>query len=266
MARGGIPALMQEVSYCIDGTGGPWVTFVTGIANDYSMWNGQVPALIRDFRVLRYDLRGQGGTPAGEREVTIQSLVTDLVALWDALGIASSHLVGLGLEGAIAQAAAIDHPGRVDRLVPCCCRAQMVPDFAALWHQLIATVKAQGIEPIVEPTIERWFPEPFRAANPALMDAVRRMIRRTSVQGYLGCAAAFLGLALEDRLPLIKARTLYLSGADDHRGGPSQLMAGLAAKVPGARHAAIPEAAHIANIQNPDGFNRVLVDFLSRGK
>jgi pimeloyl-ACP methyl ester carboxylesterase len=39
-------------------------------------------------------------------------------------------------------------------------------------------------------------------------------------------------------------------------------MAGLAAKVPGARHAAIPDAAHIANIQNPDGFNRVLVDFL----
>jgi 3-oxoadipate enol-lactonase len=254
---------MQPVSYRVDGKGGPWVTFVTGIANDYSMWDGQVPALERDFRVLRYDLPGQGGTPPSARDMTISSLVEDLVALWNTLGIASSHLVGLGLGGAVAQAVAIDRPGRVDRLVPCCCRAQMVPDFAALWHQLIATVKAQGIEPIVEPTIERWFPEPFRKANPAAMDAVRKMIRRTSVQGYLGCAGAFLGLALEERLPLIKARTLYLSGADDHRGGPSPLMAGLAASVPGARHAAIPDAAHIANIQNPAGFNRAVADFLA---
>jgi 3-oxoadipate enol-lactonase len=251
-----------EVSYRVDGAAGPWVTFVTGIANDYSMWDAQVPALARDFRVLRYDLPGQGGTPPSGGEVTIDSLVKDLLALWDRLGIRSSHLAGLGLGGAVAQAMAIDHPARVDRLVPCCCRAQMVPDFAALWRQLIATVKAQGIEPIVEPTLERWFPEPFRKANPQTMDAVRRMIRRTTVKGYLDCAGAFSGLALEARLPLIKARTLYVSGADDHRGGPPPLMAGLAAKVPGARHVSVPDAAHIANIQNPAGFNKIVLNFL----
>jgi len=157
---------------------------------------------------------------------------------------------------------AIEHSDRVERLVPCCCRAQMVPEFAALWRQLIALVEKQGLEPIVEPTLERWFPEPFRKANPQVMDAVRRMIRRTSVPGYLGCANAFMGLALEEHLPRIKARTLYLSGADDHRGGPPPLMAGLAAKVPGARHVSIPNAAHIANIQNPSGFNAALLEFL----
>jgi 3-oxoadipate enol-lactonase len=254
---------LAEVSHRVDGTAGPWVTFVTGIANDYSMWDGQVQALSRGFRVLRYDLPGQGGTPAGAGAVTIDSLAQDLIALWDALGIASSHLVGLGLGGAVAQAAAIAQPGRIGRLLPCCCRAQMVPEFAALWRELIATVKAQGIEPIVEPTLARWFPEPFRAAHPDVMEALRKMIRRTSVQGYLDCAGAFLGLALEDRLPRIRARTLYLSGADDHRGGPPPLMAGLAARVPGARHASVPAAAHIANVQNPDGFNRLLIDFLN---
>ena len=94
------------------------------------------------------------------------------------------------------------------------------------------------------------------------MDDVRKMIRRTTVQGYLGCAGAFLGLALEERLPRIHARTLYVSGADDHRGGPPPLMAGLAAKVPGARHVSVAQAAHIANVQNPEGFNRILVEFL----
>ena len=93
-------------------------------------------------------------------------------------------------------------------------------------------------------------------------ERVRAMIRRTSQEGYLGCVGAFLGLDLEDRLPSIRARTIYISGAEDRMGGPPALMAGLAAKVPGARHASVPKAAHIANIQNAEGFNRVLVDFL----
>src|SRR5712691_80246 len=134
------------ISHRVDGAAGPWVTFVTGIANDYSMWDGQVPALARGFRILRYDLPGQGGTPPDAGAVTIGSLVEDLVRLWDRLGIRTSHLVGLGLGGAVAQAAAIEHPARIERLVPCCCRAQMVPEFAALWRELTALVKAQGIE------------------------------------------------------------------------------------------------------------------------
>src|SRR5882757_8094305 len=105
------------VSHRVDGSAGPWVTFITGIANDYSMWDRQAAALASGFRVLCYDLPGQGGTAPS------------------------------------AGAAAIDHPARIDRLVPCCCRARMVPEFAALWHELIATVKAKGLEPIVEPTL-----------------------------------------------------------------------------------------------------------------
>ena len=61
----------------------------------------------------------------------------------------------------------------------------------------------------------------------------------------------------------IGARTLYVSGAEDARGGPPPLMQALAAKVPGARHASVPGASHIANIQNPAGFNRVVADFLT---
>ncbi len=182
--------------------------------------------------------------------------------MWEKLGVEKSHVVGLGLGGAIAQAVAIEHPERVDRLVPACCRAQMVPEFAAMWHPLLATVKEKGIEPIVEPTAQRWFSEDFKKANPGVLDAVRTMIRGTSARGYLGCAGAFLGLVLEDELPRIRARTLYVSGADDRLGGPPALMAGLAAKVPGARHVSLPNAAHIANIQNPAGFNQAVVDFL----
>src|SRR5207344_2940637 len=132
---------------------------------------------------------------------TIDGLVSDLVGLWDELKIKTSHLAGLGLGGAIAQAAAISHPDRILSLAACCCRAKMVPDFSRLWHGLVETVKKDGFESIVEPTAQRWFSDEFKAAHPEALDRVRTMIRRTSQEGYLGCVGAFLGLDVEDRLP-----------------------------------------------------------------
>ena len=246
----------------IDGSGTRWVTFITGIANDLTMWDGQLPALERGFKVLRYDLRGHGGSETTPGEYTIDILVRDLRTLLDEKRIEKTSLVGLGLGGAIAQAFAIEHAARVERLMPCCCRARMVPDFAALWHKLRETVQKNGLETIVEPTVQRWFSDDFKAAHPEVLEKIRRMIRGTTQQGYLGVTAAFLGLDVEDRLGRIAAPTLYVSGANDHLGGPPELMEKLSKKVPDARHVSVPNAAHIANIQNPEGFNQVLREFL----
>jgi 3-oxoadipate enol-lactonase len=157
---------------------------------------------------------------------------------------------------------AIEHGEKLISVMPCCCRAQMVPDFAVMWHGLIEKVKANGVQSIVEQTAQRWFSEEFKAANPHVLDNVRKMTARTSREGYLGCAGAFLGLSLENDLARIGVPTHYLSGADDKLGGPPALMERLAAKVPGARHSSLPKAAHIANIQNPGGFNLVMTEFL----
>src|SRR5436189_1112423 len=74
--------------------GAPWVTLVTGIANDTTMWNAQLPALDPHWRVLRYDLRGQGGSQATKPPYTIDLLLQDLVGLGDKLWIKKTHLVG----------------------------------------------------------------------------------------------------------------------------------------------------------------------------
>ena len=244
----------------IDGRGSRWVTFVTGIANDLTMWDGQVPVLEGDFRILRYDLRGHGGSESTKGDYTIAMLVEDLRALLDSRQVTRTALVGLGLGGAIVQAFAVAHPERVDKLMPCCCRARMVPDFAAMWHKLRETVQTNGLESIVEPTVQRWFSDEFKAAHPEVLEKIRRMIRGTSFDGYMGVTAAFLGLDVEHHR--IQAPTLYVSGAEDRLGGPPELMQGLAAQVKLARHVSVPNAAHIANIQNPEGFNRVLEEFI----
>lgn len=255
---------MIRTRYRIDGAGARWVSFITGIANDLTMWDGQVPALERDFRMLRYDLRGHGGSEATAAPYSIGLLVEDLKALLDSLGVPRTSVVGLGLGGAIAQAFAIEHPGRVEDLMPCCCRARMVPDFAAMWHKLRGTVQQEGLEAIVEPTVQRWFSEEFKGAHPEVLEKIRKMIRGTTLEGYMGVTAAFLDLHVEQRLPEIRARTLYVSGAEDKLGGPPELMKELSEKVNGAQHLSVPKAAHIANIQNPEGFNQVLANFLRR--
>lgn len=256
-----------KIDYRVDGReGAPYLTFVTGIANDHTMWDAQVQALGNNFRILRYDLRGHGDTQATEGDYSIDLLVKDLHGLLSELNIQKTHLVGLGLGGAIVQAFAIEHPHKVHALVPCCCRAKMVPDFAAMWGPLREAVAKDGVEAIVEQTAQRWFSDEFKAANPQVLQNVRNMIRGTTTLGYLGVTAAFLKLDLEAKLPQIKAPTLYVSGAEDKLGGPPALMSELARKVPGAQHRSVPKAAHIANIQNPAGFNSVVGDFLKRQK
>jgi len=249
--------------YLVDGPAeAPWVTLVTGIANDTTMWAGQVKVLAGRFRVLRYDLRGQGQSEASPPPYSIEQLSGDLVALWDMLGIVRSHVVGLGLGSCVAMRTAIDHPGRIDRLAPTCCRAKMTPQFAEMWHKLIDSVKQGGVEAIVEHTAQRWFSDAFKAANPQVLDGVRAMIRGTSRDGYLGCVGAFLGLDLEAHLERIQSPTCFIGGAEDRIGGPEDVMRAMAEKVPGARYVAVPGAAHIANLQNEAGYNAALLEFL----
>ena len=256
---------MIATNYRVSGGGERWVTFVTGIANDLTLWDVQAAALEGDFQVLCYDLRGHGGSEAPAGEYTLEMLANDLRDLLDSLSVRNTYLVGLGLGGAIAQAFAVEHPDRLLGLMPCCCRARMVPEFAAMWHKLRETVQQKGLEPIVEPTVQRWFSEDFKAASPEILEKVRAMIRGTTREGYLGVTAAFLGLNVEDKLSRIGIPTLYVSGAEDKLGGPPALMEGLAQRVSGAKHVSIPKAAHIANIQNPAGFNAVLEGFV-RGR
>ena len=212
--------------------------------------------------MLRYDLRGQGKSEATAGPYSIASLQQDLLALWDALKIQKTHLAGLGLGGAISLGVAIDHPARLLSLAACCCRAKMTPEFALMWHTLYDTVNQNGIESIVEQTAQRWFSDAFKAANPEVLARVREMIRATSKDGYLGVVTAFINLDLEDEIQRITVPTLFIGGAQDRVGGPADIMRALAARVAGARYVAVPGAAHIANLQNEAGFNRILQEFL----
>lgn len=244
----------------IDGPeGAPWVVFSNSLMTDLSMWDEQAAALSADFRVLRYDQRGHGGTDAPAGPYSFDMLVADVIALYDALGIARAHFVGLSMGGMTAVMLAEKHPGRVDRLVPCDCGPASTPQSAAQWEERIALARAQGMEALVEPTVGRWFAPEFLASHKPVADKVRAMIRTTPLNGFVGCAQALSDFDLRPGLASIACPTRFLCGSKDASlAGTKALNAG----VPGSSLSEIPGAGHISNMENPAAFTRALGDFL----
>jgi 3-oxoadipate enol-lactonase len=245
----------------IDGReSGPWLVLSNSLATNLSMWDAQVASLKGDFRILRYDHRGHGQTDAPAGPYDFDLLVADVVALYDALGIAKAHFAGVSMGGMTAIALAKAHPERVDRLVPCDCGPASTPQSAAQWAERVALLRAEGMEALVEPTIARWFTPEFMATNKPVVDKVRAMIRTTPAEGFIGCAQALSHFDLRPGLGQIVAKTLFLSGAKDAAlPGTRALHAG----VPGSQMVEIPDAGHIANMENEHAFTRALADFLT---
>ena len=251
-----------SINCVIDGPeGAPWITFVTGITNDVTMWNDHVPALSKSFRLLRLDSRGHGATDATPPPYSFEQLAGDIVETWNALGIERSHLAGIGLGGMTTIATALHHADRVASIVPAACRVELVPEYGGIWPAMIEKSSAEGIEGIVEITAVRWFPEAFREANPERMEEVRAMIRRTSVEGYHGCIGALLTVGFGDRMAELGMPALFVSGALDAIGGPPQVMRTLAEAVRNGQHLSLPGAGHICNMANPRAFERALLNF-----
>ena len=239
--------------------GAPWVVFSNSLMTNLSMWDEQAAALSNDFRVLRYDQRGHGGTDAPEGPYSFDLLAADVVALFDALGIARAHFVGLSMGGMTAVMLAEKYPARLDRIVPCDCGPASTPQSAQQWSERIALARASGMVALVEPTVGRWFVPDFLATHKAAVDKVRDMIRTTPLNGFIGCALALSDFDLRPGLAQVKNPIRLLCGSKDAMlGGTKALNAAL----PGSTFIEIPDAGHISNIENPGVFTRTIREFL----
>lgn len=241
--------------------GAPWVVFSNSLATSLAMWDGQA-ALLRDrFRVLRYDQRGHGGTEAPDGRYDFDLLIADLAALLDALGIDRCSLVGLSMGGTTVLGLAARHPARVERVVACDTSAASSPESARAWEERIALARAEGMEPLVEPTVRRWCPAAIVAANPPHVDRLREMIRTTPVNGFAGCAAALADHDMRPAAATITRPALFVVGEQD--GATPTAMRRLADALPGSRCEVIAGAGHISNMDQPEAFDRVLLGFLA---
>lgn len=243
------------------GAGKPWVTLSHSLCSDLSMWDELAVALAPIFSVLRYDTRGHGGSSAPATAYSFEQLTSDVLGLLDALHIQRTHFVGLSMGGMIAQHLALAAPQRIDKLVIASSTSRIPPEAGVLWDERVAVVRQQGCAGVAEATLGRWFTPEFRRAHPAVMARIGALIAGTPADGYAGCAAAIRGLDLTAKIGAIIAPTLVIVGADDP-GTPPAMSETIAGTIPGARLAVIPSASHLSCIEQPEAFNRLVMDFL----
>lgn len=246
----------------IDGEPGrPWLVVLNSLGADGRMWEDQMPLLTQTHRVLRIDTRGHGASSTPEGDYDFAMLVADVIGAMDRTGIERADILGLSLGGMTALGLGLGHPQRVGRMIVCDARASATPPFAAGWDDRIAAIRREGMEAIVEGTLDRWFTP---AAAPALRDRAREMLLATTPEGYIGCAAALKRLAYLRALPRLTMPVLYVVGETD-AGAPKAAMEEMAARTPQSDFAVIAGMAHVPNMEAPEAFNAAIAGWLREG-
>ncbi|MEM4780718.1 MAG: alpha/beta fold hydrolase [Halalkalicoccus sp.] len=258
-----------ETYYESDGEGPP-IVFVHGAWVDHRLWMPQVEALSNEYRVITYDLRGHGRTgSSADRNYTIELLAADLRALIGSLDLARPVVCGLSLGGMVAQLYAVRYdelPGlvladtavstrltRSDRL-----QRLLFPDWS-----MRGTVRLLGPERYVDWAFRLakytrsadWF-----GRDAAVQEYVRETMSAFETREFNAVFDAIYGFRRTD-LAAIDAPTLVVNGEFESRS-VFEHAAYIERTVPDARSVVVPEAGHVANLENPEAFARELRTFL----
>lgn len=240
--------------------GAPTVVFSNSLAADMGMWDEVAARLAPHARLVRYDTRGHGRSDAPDGPYSLALLAADLAAVMDALEIHSAVICGLSLGGFTGMRLALDAPERVDGLVLANTAASFPP--AAMWHDRARAARADGLAPLVAPTLERWFTPAFRAARPERVAQIGATIGALSGEGYASCCEV---LACEDilaELGGIACPTRVIVGLHDPSTPPARGEE-IAAAIAGADVCAV-EGAHLSAVEAGDAFADAVLGLLHR--
>ena len=242
---------------------GDALIFVSGLGGVGRYWAPQVPVFSRRYRVVTYDHRGTGGSDRVQREFSVDGMTRDLVALMDALGMAKAHVVGLSTGGAIGQTLAIEHPGRLDRLVMCSTWTHCDPWFRRLFEarRRMYLEAGSALHAMFHPL---WlYPPDYVNSHDAEIEEERSRAGATAPPVEVSVARIDALLAFDRRAGLsrIRAKTLVVASDTDYIT-PCYHAEALAAAIPGAKLAMVGGAGHSVSKTRPDDFNRIVLDFL----
>ena len=193
--------------------GAPWLVLSNSLGAALDMWDLQVMAFSRDFRLLRYDTRGHGGSATPPGPYTIDQLGTDVIGLLDLLGIERAHFCGLSMGGATGMWLGVHAPARLDRLVLCNTTPWLGPP--EVMDARIATLRRDGMAALVEGIIQRWFTADAITRHAVTVERIRQALLQTPLAGYVGCCEALRDMDQRAELARIAAPTLVIAGTFD---------------------------------------------------
>ncbi len=232
---------------------GPVILLTHGYSATSQMWTGQIAPLSQHNTLVIWDMRGHGRSdyPEDQAEYSEEKTVADMAALLDAVGAKTAIVGGLSLGGYMSLAFAATHPGRV--------RALLIIDTGPGFKKDEAR---EGWNQNARRTADRYDKDGLGPLGSA--SAERATARHRDATGLARAGRGMLTqktARVIESLPHIQAPSLVVVGAND-----TPFLAAsdyMAAKIPGAHKAVIPNAGHAANIDNPADFNKAVTAFLS---
>jgi len=239
----------------------PLVVFTHGAGIDHREWESTLPVVANEYRVLCWDVRGHGQSRPTGSPFTLARATDDLLALLDAVGEQQAVLVGHSMGGNISQEAIFRAPGRVRAavLLGCTCNTQKL------------SLLERAIVPLVDPLLKMY---PYKLL---LRQSANLYSEHPEVRAYLYEAFGQMSPAdfkavvpqlfrdlHEESGYQIPVPFLLLHGEHDSSGNIRALAPAWARAEPRCEYKVIPDAGHVANMDNPEVFNRLLLDFLHR--
>ncbi len=249
----------DALHYAVSGSGEALV-LINGGAMDLRQWDAQAPAFAGEFQVIRYDPRGWGRSPLPRGSY---SQWDDLRALLDHLGVERAHVLGHSSGGSIAIDFALQHPERVRSLVllgPALGGFAWSADFLERNQRLIEAASGARIEQVLaDPHFI-----PGARANPALAARARELLRANAqIYEIRFDLAAWLEPPAVERLAEIRAPALVLVPELGHPA-PFAVADVLEARLEHCEKRVLPGVGHLAHLEDPDTFNRIVLEFLHR--
>ncbi|MEW2805945.1 4-carboxymuconolactone decarboxylase [Streptomyces massasporeus] len=229
------------------------------LGTTWHMWDRQIPELIKQWRVFRFDLPGHGGAPAYPAG-SVGDLTTRLLATLEGLGVHRFGYAGCALGGAVGIELALRHPERLASLA----LIAASPRFGTAdeFRQRGVIVRTNGLDPIARTAPERWFTGGFAAAQPAITEWAVQMVRTTDPGCYIASCEALASFDVRPELGRVGVPTLVLVGSDDQVTGPAEART-LVAGIPDARLAVVPGASHLVPVEQPAAVTDLLVRHFS---
>lgn len=253
----------NEIAFTEAGKGIPLV-LLHGYPFDKSMWSGQIEGLAAaGFRAIAPDLRGLGETKSSIEIATMDDMARDTAALLDHLGVEQAVICGLSMGGYVAFEFVQLFPARVVGLVLAGTRAPADNEQEkAGREQQVQTMLRAGMVPISIATLPKLLAQRTLAGKPDVVKRVRAMITRSDPKG---AAAAQRGMAARrdysEDLPDINVPTLIIVGREDSIR-PIADAEFMHSGIRNSQLVVIEDAAHMTNMEQPEEFNRVLIEFL----
>ena len=184
----------------------------------------------------------------------------DVLELMDSLGVDRFSYAGVSIGGMVGMWLGAHAPDRVARLALVCTTARFPsPDP---WRSRVEQVRAGGTASIADAVVARWFTPPYAEAHPETVRRFKETLSTVDDEAYVGCCEAIAAMDLTPALPKITAPVVVVAGADD-LAIPADQCAAIAAQIPGATLTVVPDAAHLANVEQADTVTTILLGHLT---